>query len=237
VSRDGRGELVRIPLQPAARNLNTSDYRIVLDGEGHAQLQGVERFWGARAARLRQQYQDPATRHEQLEREVSEGFAGGQVHSVEFGPLDDLDAEVWYRFAATLPGRAQPVDGGWRLPISLYPHGLASAYAASPRRLSDVVLDHPWQTRNVMRYVLPPGVQPRRLPAPRTIETPHLRFVQHIELAADGAVVVDELTELPSRRVPLADYPLFREACLAADAAMQQRLDLERIGSAARAAP
>ncbi|MFH1808903.1 MAG: DUF3857 domain-containing protein [Pseudomonadota bacterium] len=236
VGRDGSGELVHIPLQPAARNLNTSEYRIALDDKGTARLSGTERFWGARAARLRRQFEDPATRQEHLEREVSEGFAGAVVHAVEFSDLDDLNAEVWYRFEASLPARAQPVDGGWRLPISLYPHGLASAYASSPQRRTDLVLDHPWRTRNVMHYTLPPGVRGRALPQPVRITTPHLVFEQRIEATAEG-VLVDEVTELPSRRVPVADYQGFREACLRADAAMQQRLELVRSPQTVGGAP
>jgi len=105
----------------------------------------------------------------------------------------------------------------------LYPHDLAGNYADQSMRRFALFLDHPWRTRNVMRYVLPPGWTVRDLPPGGRVDGRFVRFVQTVEQSADG-FVVDEDTSLLARRVEVADYEQFRAEALAADQLMKRTL-------------
>src|SRR5206468_11120434 len=107
--------------------------------------------------------------------------------------------------------------------LSLYPHDLSGNYAEQSTRKTDIFAEHPWRTRNVMRYVLPAGYAVAELPEGGTVKSEHVVFTQKITKTDDG-FIVDEDTALLSRRIPLKDYASFREACLKADAFMKRKL-------------
>jgi hypothetical protein len=149
------------------------------------------------------------------------------VHSIEVTSLS-LDAEeLGYDFTATLPSRGVVQGQTLVLPLSLYPHDLSGSYADRSSRLLDITADHPWRTRNVMRYVLAPGLSIKQLPTGGRVDGKHVRLHQRVERTADG-FIVDEDTWMLSRRIPAADYPSFRKDALAADALMKRKLTLER---------
>jgi len=219
-----RSRLVTIPVSPADDNRNTSNYVLRLRQDGALAVRGSERFRGAANARERRELEDPATRRQTLERQLARAMPGTQVERVETTPLGLDAAELGYDFDAVLPARASKnPDGSWSMPVSLYPHDLAGNYADQSMRRFALFLDHPWRTRNVMRYVLPPGWTVRDLPPGGRVDGRFVRFVQTVEQSADG-FVVDEDTSLLARRVEVADYEQFRAEALAADQLMKRTL-------------
>lgn len=225
-----RSRLVTIPVAPAETNDNTSSYVLHIQRDGALAVDGDERFRGSHAARERQRFEDTAHQRQTLERELAQGIPGAQVTRIEVSDLALARAEVGYRFRGLLPQRAD-VDGDTLiLPVSLYPHDLAGNYAEASARRFDLVVDHPWRTRNVMRYVLPPGMVMDALPAGGEVDTPHLRFRQVVTATSDG-FIVDEDTTLRSVRIPVADYGAFREAAIAADRLMKRKLRIVPAGA------
>ena len=111
--------------------------------------------------------------------------------------------------------------------VSLYPHDLTGSYAEQSTRKTDIFIDHPWRTRNVMRYVLPAGYAVAELPSGGTVKGDHVSFTQVITKTADG-FIVDEDTSILTRRIPQKDYATFRDACLRADALMKRKLRIVR---------
>jgi hypothetical protein len=226
-----KSRLVTIPVAPASANDNTSNYLLHIQPDGALVVEGQESFRGTRAARERARFEDASTQRLTLERELAQGIPGAQVTGIEVGDLALRQETVSYQFQALLPRRADvSVDGVLVLPISLYPHDLAGNYAATSSRRYEVFLDHPWRTRNVMRYVLPPGYELEAVPEGGSITSPHLSFTQRITRTTDG-FVVDEDTAITSRRIPQADYAVFRSAAIAADALMKKRLRIVPAGA------
>ena len=137
-----------------------------------------------------------------------------------------------YRFQAVLPKRASvEADGSLVMPLSLYPHDLAGNYADQSTRRFPLFFDHPWRTRNVMRYVLPRGYELAALPEGGVVNGPHVRFTQKITRTKDG-FIVDEDTAITVRRIPLAEYAAFRKDALAADQLMKRTLRIVKKGGA-----
>ncbi len=225
---DEESRLVRIPLAGAQENLNTSSYVLRLTPEGGLEVEGEERFQGVQVAEQRRELFDEATRKEDLERTLSAVLPGTRVTSVKVTDLSLARAQVGYDFQASIPDRATTAsDGSLVMPISLYPHGLARSYAERSQREQALWLSHPWRTRNVMRYRLPPGYVVVDLPKSQSVESEHLRFKQTITPTEDG-FVVDEDTAILSRIIPESDYQEFRQAALAADAMMRRKVRLAR---------
>lgn len=225
---DEVSRLVRIPLAGADANVNTSSYLLQLRPDGSLALEGEERFSGAQNAEHRRQLFDEATRDEDIERTLSAVLPGTSVTRVDVTDLSLTASTLGYDFEATVPNRAVvSSDGGMVMPISLYPHGLARSYAERSKRQQPLWVSHPWRTRNVMRYRLPPGYVVVDLPKTRVIESEHLTFRQTITQTEDG-FIVDEDTAILSRFVPVDDYPELRKAALAADAMMKRKVRLAR---------
>ena len=219
---------VHIPVQPAQANLNVSDYVLTLSTDGALAVRGTERFRGQANAGERRTFADEATRTEQLQRHLARVMPGAQVTRLEMGDLSLGAEELSYRFEALLPRRAVVEgNGALTLQLSLYPHDLSGSYAERSTRKTDVFVDHPWRTRNVMRYVLPPGFAATDLPSGGVVENPWVRFTQTITRTEDG-FIVDEDTALLSRRIPRDKYAELRAAALAADALMKRKVRIER---------
>ncbi len=218
--------LVTIPEQGADDNRNTSDYTLRLRDDGSLAVEGQERFKGQANASRRQELADPGTRRLLLERQLAQGIPGAKVESVSVTPLG-LDAEwLGYDFKATFPARAAHLpDGSWSMPLSLFPHNLTGGYAEQSTRRFAVFVDHPWRTRNVMRYVLPPGTLVPDLPMGGRVDGTFIRFVQTVTRTADG-FVVDEDTALLARRIEPERYQQFRQEALAADRLMKRTIRL-----------
>ncbi len=226
---DGRNSrLVTIPVDGADANLNTSNYVLRLQPDGSLVTDGEERFRGVHNAEQRSRLADVANRRANLERELAQGIPGVQVTSVEATDLSLEASELGYRFGAVFPKRAVvEADGSLVMPLSLYPHDVAGNYAGQSSRRFELFVERPWRTRNVMRYVLPAGFVVETLPSGGSVVGPHLQFTQTVTKTADG-FIVDEDTAITSRRIPVVDYPAFREQALAADRLMKRKLRIVR---------
>lgn len=227
--RTGAVERVNPPLAPASANVNTSSYVIQVDATGRARLAGEERFTGQRAPEHRMRFQDGGNAQADMEREFSALYPGAHVERFKLNDLSNLDEPVVYTFEAEIPafGTPDPDSNALLLPISLYPHELEREYAPLTNRTQDVVLSFPSTTRNKMRFVLPPGMVADGLPPTTRLNTPHVEFNQLITPTADG-YVVEEITVLKSRRVPVKAYDAFRQALVEADRKMRLKVKLVR---------
>ncbi|MCK6546117.1 DUF3857 domain-containing protein [Myxococcota bacterium] len=225
VHPDGRTELRTLPESKATDNLNTSEYQATLSRDGSLVLKGVERFHGARASALRQEFEEAETRRSQLEKQLNQVFTGVRIQRLEFSDMTNLEAPVSYEYEAEIARYGAEEAGRYVLPLTLFQHQVASAYASLATRKNDIFVNHPWSTRNVVRYQLPPGTKLESLPEGVELDTPHVS-VKQIVRAIPGGFETDDTVTLKSRRVPAADYAAFREACLAVDRALGRKVVL-----------
>lgn len=224
-------ELRTIPVSRPDDNLNVSDYVLRLGLDGTLSVHGTEKFRGTHNADQRRDFADPATRRERLEAHLAQIMPGTRVTKVDVSDLALSVAETSYTFDATLPERAvRDASGGLTMALSLYPHDLVGNYAEQSTRKTDIFLDRPWRTRNVMRYVVPADVAVADLPTGGTVKSKYLSFTQTITKTDDG-FIVDEDTSILVRRIPVADYAAFREAALKADALMKRKVRFVRKSS------
>jgi tetratricopeptide (TPR) repeat protein len=223
VETSGRTRLARLPTSRPADNLNESSYVARIAKDGELRLTGTERFLGARASDLRRQYEEPEQRRTLVERNLAQLFAGARVERIEFSDLADLEAPVHYAYDVVVPRHGSVEDGRLALPVALFEHEVARSFAQLPARRTAIHLEHPWATRNVVRYELPEGATLETLPAGMAIESEHVSLVQTVR-AVPGGFETDDTVTIRSRVVPVEDYARFREACLAIDRALARKV-------------
>lgn len=220
---DGRVTLDSPPESTAAENLNRSSYDAVLGADGTLRLRGEERFYGARAATVRQEHAEERTRVEQIEHALSQISPGPAVTAVDFSDLEELEEPPSYRYSAELPSYAAVDEGRLVVPLTLFPHQVTDVYGTLGTRRTDLVTQYPWATQNVVRYRIPDGATIVSLPEGVTVDTPYLSLVQRIR-AIPGGFETDDTVTLKARRVPARDYPAFRAALLAVDRALERKV-------------
>ncbi|MEM6367964.1 MAG: DUF3857 domain-containing protein [Myxococcota bacterium] len=220
---DGEGRLVRLPLSRAEDNANEGQVTVSIEADGRMSVDGREHFLGAPAADARRDFEDQGSRIERLEQQLSAIFPGLELARARF---EDQGQAFVYEYEAAIGSHGRLSEAQLRIPTSLYRHELSDAYAGPSERSTDLVLAHPWRTRNEVDYRLPVGARVASLPDPVEVRGPNLSFKQSIEATKLGFKVVDEV-EISKRRLDVADYPEFRQACRAADEAMRREIVIE----------
>lgn len=229
VHTDGRTELLTPMDSTAHDNRNLSSYEAQLGADGSIVLEGEERFYGARASKIRREYQEQKTRKDKLERLLSSALPGGRIASLDFSKLDDLEQPPSYRYEIRSAKYVQPMGDKLIVPLTLFRHQVAKAYATLPKRVQDLYVQYAWTTTNRVRYVLPKGLAIGELPKGESIDGPYISLKQRIE-AVEGGFEVEDTVTLKARIVPAKDYDAFRADCLAIDRALDRKVVL-RSGS------
>ena len=226
VHPDGTSQLTEPAKSPPSANTNRSSYTATLAPDGSMSLVGEETFRGARAARLRQEYEEPRLRRTRLEKVLGQVLPGVRVLDAAFSDLSDLEAPASYRYEAKVDKHGVREDGTLRVPLTLFPHRVAEAYAGLAEREEDMRIDYAWTTTNVIRYALPSGMTVKQLPQSDSVDNPFISLQQTVQAVDGGYETIDTLT-LKTDRIAAADYPAFRAACLAIDRALERDVIIE----------
>jgi len=226
VHPDGRWTLTSPPKTRPEANVNHSTYTATLAADGALRLSGRERFRGARASRVRKEYEEPRTRRSRLEKLLGQVIPGVHVIDAQFSDLSKLEADAHYDYSAAVEQYGVYEDGVRRIPLALFKHHVANTYAALAERKEGLRIEYAWQTRNTVRYVLPESATIRQLPEGVSIDTPLLAFEQVVRRTDDGFETDDTIT-LKTDVIDVADYPAFREACLEIDRALGRVVEIE----------
>lgn len=219
VHPDGRVKLTTLPDSTPPDNLNRSSYVAELSKDGALLLKGREEFFGARASQLRQEFEEVDQRRPRLEKQLNQVFNGVHVTSLEFSDMSALEKPVHYDYVAAIERYGVEEGGRTVLPLTLFQHQVGSAYATLAKRKHDLVSNHAWSTNNVVRYQLPPGSKLESLPEGVTLDTKYMSVVQKVR-EVPGGFETDDTVTMKAKRIPVADYVEFRNACLAIDRAL-----------------
>jgi hypothetical protein len=221
VSPDGATRLVTLPESKPEENLNSSKYVATLTRDGALRLDGTERFFGARASPLRQEFEEAELRKTTLEKQLNQVFTGVHISDLSFSDLSNLEIPVEYNYHASIERYGAEENGRYLIPVALFQHQVANAYGSLAERKTDLYGTHPWSTRNVVHYVLPKGARIESLPEGETrVDSEHISLVQKVTRLPDGGFETDDTVTLKSRRIPTRAYAEFRKTCLAIDRAL-----------------
>jgi len=214
-----------IPESRPEDNRIETDYRLVLGADGSATVAGTSRISGVQAPDQRRAFQAESERRGALERSLSHTFPGMRVDSIEVSDPAQIEGDVSLKFRLSVPRLARAENGGLALPPFGQRVPWTERFAPLSTREQDLVLGQPFESRFVMRYVLPPGLAPADLPAAVSQDTPFGSFRIAVN-AQGGDLVAESVVRITATRVRASDYPAFRDLMSRIDGALSRTVRL-----------
>ena len=214
-----------IPESRPEENRLEAEYRVALGADGSATVTGRSRVSGVQAPDHRRVFQAESERRSALERSLSATFPGLRVESIEVSDPSRIEEDVALSFRVGVPRLARADGPG----LSLSPFGQRTPwlerFAPLSKREHDLVLSQPFESRQVLRYALPPGLSPTDLPAPEGAETPFGSF--RVSLRTEGSeLVAESVVRIAASRIRAPDYPAFRDLMARIDRALSRPVRL-----------
>jgi tetratricopeptide (TPR) repeat protein len=224
---DGKAELKTIAYCDPAADADDDTYDIELQAAGDATVNWRSQPRGNQAVDVRADLAtEPARRREHLEQRLVRIF--GKAELLDLQASDPLQLDVPIQFTARFhaPELARPEGNGLVLKSSFSDSGL-QALVSEPTRTTPLLLGIPRSWHRVVRYHLPPGMQPAKLPAKVTESADFGEFAMQWQLQGDTLAIERQLT-LKSPRITPADYAAFRDFVSSLRAADGSLVVLER---------
>ncbi len=215
---DGDAENRRIPFLTEDDDVERRLVRIAVDPEGSADVEYIIRPTGRF---------DPQYRY---------GFAGGeeernqraeQLASSIFGPFDgevtsvlpnveDLSAEVEYRFSGHARSVARSLEEGLEVPSAIDKLNLLQGPAAETERQHDLLFQGAYRRETVIEFTDLAAWDAGQLPDPVALENQDAAYSWSVTRDGD-TLRIEESFELRTHRIPAERYADFRTLCRTVD--------------------
>lgn len=216
--------------------LTETSMEVTLSPDGRAAIRGNSRVSGERAASYRAAYRTEETRRAAFEQAWNRTFPGLEVKRVTLSDLTRLEEDVSMSFEMEVARYANQDRGGLRFT----PFGRSATYGETWAPLSSrrwpLILGQPWENRFHFRLALPRGWTAAEVPKPESMEAPFGAF--EVRYRVDGgALTADGRVAFLRSRVPVADYPAFRDFLARVDRAMARTVRVAPPASASGRGP
>jgi tetratricopeptide (TPR) repeat protein len=231
VSQRGEGRLVRLPYVQSADNRVELRTELEVNATGGARLRATHELRGPDAGSMRSVMEAEATRIERIERWLAGPYPGARVSNVRTGDLRNVDQPARIEYEAELPAIGTRQGDVLRFSPTPSPQ-LTAEYAERSTRSSDVMVPGPLTMHDRRTVRLPPGSQVSEVPPSARVRTAWVSLEYSVQHAGTTISVERSLTWHVDR-VPVAEYPAFREACARIDDALSRRLTV-RLPTAGR---
>ena len=215
-------KLVRTPVLSSARNTVVTDWHVTLDPSGAANVDERLRITGEAAHEWRNHYQSPGERTDKYGRAWNDKYPGARLDKLEMS-VEDREKPVEVRATIAVPHWARPEGAALVMPILGREADMLRSYARLSSRRHDLILGYPWRQEDRIVLQLPRGFTVKRVPEPRSVESPVGRFTLAVQ-PRGGEVVLWSTLEVNRHRIAQKDYDEFRELCRKVDELVGQEL-------------
>jgi hypothetical protein len=231
VSEEG-GAIREIAWNDPSGLSHSEETTVLLEEDLGARLQIRARCQGEYASAVRRGFEIEAQRKTDLEKVYGRRFAGAKVADASFSDLSNLDENVNFSVEVSVPRFLEEAPEGLAVPAPRDFFGTGGALAnigSLEERTRDVVLGSPRQSSLRTVYVLPEGFRVKSLPPDQDLQNRFGKLqVTHTFDEESRRLVVERLLALTAPRVPVADYPLFREFAASVNRLGDERILLEK---------
>ncbi len=230
-------KLTETPVLPSTANHVERRWRVELAASGDARVDEALTIRGQAAADWRAHYQTPGERAERYGRVWEARYPGARLASIDMPRIEDRDAPVVVRSAASVPRLGLPAVGedtsrGVTLPLAVREADFSRTYARLGTRKQDLLIAYPWQHDEEILYRLPAGWTLRAAGPAREVASPFGRLRVDIAEEPGGLVRVHSLLDVTRFRVPPAEYAAFRAFLGDIDAVFAERITVGPAGAA-----
>lgn len=231
----GAYEFVRSPIDTADKTRAEYLTTISLNPDGSAVARRDSRFRGLFNPSVRSTYENRGKVQELVEAQFGSAFPGTTASEIELSDLDDFEQDEWIRFRLDIPKFAdQPAGQPDRLvfrPV-LFPLEMSRSFGALPRREHEMVLRYNWSRFRKKEITLPAGYRVAQLPEAREIQSPFGSLKLSCRVEGNQIIFEQEVVlQVDTLRIPVSQYPEFRQFCVQVDRAEEQAIILEKIKS------
>ncbi len=196
-----------VPFQPPAVHAREVEHDLTLVPDGGAEGTTAVTWRGRGAAWFRRKARNPEELAQEVQSMAANLLPGATVRSHEVVEARDLERPAALRLEARVPGLGRREDRDLRVRIP-GPTWHRSFFRLERRR-HPLVLGVPDLYRYRIRLRPPPGAELVRLPADGAVETECLAL-RRTARQAEGAVVVELLSESRCERIPAEAYEVYR---------------------------
>ncbi len=225
--------LAETPVLPSTANHVERRWRVELAADGDAHVDEQLTIRGQAAADWREHYQTPGERAERYGRVWEARYPGARLASIEMPRIEDRDAPVVVRSAASVPRLGTPAAAASvTLPLAVREADFSRTYARLGARKQDLVIAYPWQHDEEIVYRLPAGWTLRAGAAPRQVASAFGSLDVAVAAEAGGLVRVHTVLDVTRFRVTPTEYAAFRSFLGDIDAAFAERITVGPAGAA-----
>jgi len=211
VGRD-KGEFMRIPVQPAARNRMKNAGSAAVGRDGTLRVEERIECMGAFATMFRHKYryEDVAAQKRQLAAGLTSMSAGATLEAYSISGMNDLANTVVYSRTYTAPDYAAIADDLMVFKAPLQRIGLLNLVGLSERR-QPLRVGQTMRRDGELTLAIPKGYRVRNLPKPVELKTEIGTYSESYGLNEDGAIVCRSCFELGVSVIAPEQYQAFRE--------------------------
>lgn len=206
----------RIPHSEASENGGVYTTALALDETGAASGTRTAEYCGLFNPLVRNTYENPNKALETVNQSLAGQFPGAAASNIQLSDMDDYTTAEHLAYNLEIPNFAARRGDRLSAPVTLMEEDWSERYAQLSRREYDLVLNFPSTRVNVQKMRLPEGLKIDTLPPDRSLKTDFGGYTRTIETEGGDITVREELV-LDAVRVPVEDYPAFREFCRLVD--------------------
>jgi hypothetical protein len=232
--REGKAELVRLPLIDPEQNVTRRKVSATLSRGGVGELSVEYESTGNAASGWRSRYEAKGTQDERIAKDMAAEYPGFELTqgSLTTGDLTNLSVPPRVGFRGKAPQYGRPEGELLSVDVTVSAR-LSSQYASRSARTQDLKITGFSNRRESVAIELPVGMQVQSAPVNADEKG---RFGSYrVDYRKQGSnVTIDSELLLFVDRVKPGDYAEFQRFCGRADAALGHRLVLEPVSGGAR---
>lgn len=219
----------RITRMPARENLSRQEWDIVLDEQGGARIQKLDKATGVGEAMIRSFLEglDERERQKHLQSQVAVYGPGARLESFADHHVADLELPLWSEMVFTMPLLAKR-SGRFRIVDLLELPSHFGNVNTETRRFDLLTTPFLATVEKIYRVKLPPGWRVVELPPAREIDSPLVYFRGNYTRTGDGFELEFQLV-FRAAEVPAGQYPLYRQNLVDIEAFLTQRAFVEEV--------
>ena len=216
------GAFMKIPQSAAGDNRIEQVFDVSVSKSGGAKLILKDTRAGQFAPILRESIETPGRFERSMKDYAARRFNGAELKKIKSSdPLDQGPA--WSEIELDVPQLGSSSGDRLSLPACFEPLNLTQRYAPEARRVSDLQFYTPWSRKTTIRYTFEPGAKFSSLPKEESLKLPSGSYSRSVKQTG-AEILIDELLELPSTRIPAAEYEAFKNLCQRVDELLDQKV-------------
>jgi len=209
---DGKGEFMKIPVQPAEENQRTREIKLDLAEDGSIKVEAIISQSGIFASYYRSIFKDlgETKRSEAIQNSLSSSCPGSVLEEFSFSDLADLDVPVEQKYKFRAPHYAKKIGNKLQFKPSIIERVESTSIVAKEERRYPMNFYNQYCTQNIVEITIPEGYKIERIPDNIDLILPLGSYrVEYV--VKDNTIRYERYYKFNTFEISKEDYPSFKE--------------------------